>query len=275
MRGCVITTCAEIITVQFKFSLRKSQSPSFPLSLWSLSPQNKQVPRNALAKATDPSGSICARLILELPSLSGTQLNTDSSFADERGKDHLRAAKLNLVDLAGSERQSKTGAVGERLKEATKINLSLSALSNVISALADAKCTHIPYRDSKLTRVLQDSLGGNTKTLMVACLSPSDDNYDEILSTLRYAQRAKNIQNKPRINEDPKEALLREYQEEIRKLKAILAQQSNICHLHGRIPSDGHLLMEQVAYFLSFHDFSSASQLKALGWKEYSNETKQ
>uniref|UniRef100_A0A8C2QYI2 Kinesin-like protein KIF17 n=1 Tax=Capra hircus TaxID=9925 RepID=A0A8C2QYI2_CAPHI len=141
---------------------------------------------------------------------------------DERGKDHLRAGKLNLVDLAGSERQSKTGATGERLKEATKINLSLSALGNVISALVDG---HIPYRDSKLTRLLQDSLGGNTKTLMVACLSPADNNYDETLSTLRYANRAKNIRNKPRINEDPKDALLREYQEEIKKLKAILAQQ--------------------------------------------------
>nr|XP_031539613.1 kinesin-like protein KIF17 isoform X3 [Vicugna pacos] len=144
---------------------------------------------------------------------------------DERGKDHLRAGKLNLVDLAGSERQSKTGATGERLKEATKINLSLSALGNVISALVDGRCKHIPYRDSKLTRLLQDSLGGNTKTLMVACLSPADNNYDETLSTLRYANRAKNIKNKPRINEDPKDALLREYQEEIKRLKAILAQQ--------------------------------------------------
>ncbi|XP_048672131.1 kinesin-like protein KIF17 isoform X3 [Marmota marmota marmota] len=143
---------------------------------------------------------------------------------DERGKDHLRAGKLNLVDLAGSERQSKTGATGERLKEATKINLSLSALGNVISALVDGRCKHIPYRDSKLTRLLQDSLGGNTKTLMVACLSPADNNYDETLSTLRYANRAKNIKNKPRINEDPKDALLREYQEEIKRLKAILAQ---------------------------------------------------
>lgn len=153
--------------------------------------------------------------------------------ADERGKDHLRAGKLNLVDLAGSERQSKTGATGERLKEATKINLSLSALGNVISALVDGRCKHIPYRDSKLTRLLQDSLGGNTKTLMVACLSPADNNYDETLSTLRYANRAKNIKNKPRINEDPKDALLREYQEEIKRLKAILAQQMGPGNLSG------------------------------------------
>uniref|UniRef100_A0A8B9VZH0 Kinesin-like protein n=1 Tax=Anas zonorhyncha TaxID=75864 RepID=A0A8B9VZH0_9AVES len=157
---------------------------------------------------------------------------------DERGQDHLRAAKLNLVDLAGSERQSKTGATGERLKEATKINLSLSALGNVISALVDGRCKHIPYRDSKLTRLLQDSLGGNTKTLMIACLSPADNNYDESLSTLRYANRAKNIKNKPSINEDPKDALLREYQEEIKKLKAILAEQMNVNNLPGLLPAE-------------------------------------
>ncbi|KAM5270053.1 kinesin-like protein KIF17 isoform 2-T2 [Hipposideros larvatus] len=156
---------------------------------------------------------------------------------DERGKDHLRAGKLNLVDLAGSERQSKTGATGERLKEATKINLSLSALGNVISALVDGRCKHIPYRDSKLTRLLQDSLGGNTKTLMVACLSPADNNYDETLSTLRYANRAKNIKNKPCINEDPKDALLREYQEEIKKLKEMLAQQMSPSSLSALLSS--------------------------------------
>ncbi|XP_039611630.1 kinesin-like protein KIF17 isoform X1 [Polypterus senegalus] len=144
---------------------------------------------------------------------------------DPSGKDHLRAGKLNLVDLAGSERQSKTGATGERLREATKINLSLSALGNVISALVDGHSRHVPYRDSKLTRLLQDSLGGNTRTLMVGCLSPADNNYEESLSTLRYANRAKSIQNKPRVNEDPKDALLREYQEEIKKLRALLSGQ--------------------------------------------------
>ncbi|XP_019910908.1 kinesin-like protein KIF17 isoform X2 [Esox lucius] len=144
---------------------------------------------------------------------------------DATGEDHLRAGKLNLVDLAGSERQSKTGATGERLREATKINLSLSALGNVISALVDGRSKHIPYRDSKLTRLLQDSLGGNTRTLMVACLSPADNNYEESLSTLRYANRAKSIQNRPRINEDPKDALLREYQEEIKQLRALISSQ--------------------------------------------------
>ncbi|XP_038015506.1 kinesin-like protein KIF17 isoform X2 [Motacilla alba alba] len=157
---------------------------------------------------------------------------------DERGQDHLRAAKLNLVDLAGSERQARTGATGERLKEATKINLSLSALGNVISALVDGRCRHIPYRDSKLTRLLQDSLGGNTRTLMVACVSPADDSYEESLSTLRYASRARNIRNKPCINEDPKDTLLREYQEEIKKLKAILAEQIGTSDLSGLLPAE-------------------------------------
>ncbi|XP_041129362.1 kinesin-like protein KIF17 [Polyodon spathula] len=152
-------------------------------------------------------------------------IHLEISTVDQSGEGHLRAGKLNLVDLAGSERQSKTGATGERLREATKINLSLSALGNVISALVDGRSRHIPYRDSKLTRMLQDSLGGNTRTLMVACLSPADNNYEESLSTLRYANRAKSIQNRPRINEDPKDALLREYQEEIKQLRALLTGQ--------------------------------------------------
>ena len=147
------------------------------------------------------------------------------SIGDSGG---IRVGRLNLVDLAGSERQSKTGASGERLKEASKINLSLSALGNVISALVDGKTTHVPYRDSKLTRLLQDSLGGNSKTIMVANIGPASYNYDETLTTLRYANRAKNIKNKPRINEDPKDALLRQYQEEIGRLKEKLAQKGPV-----------------------------------------------
>ncbi|KAM9355201.1 kinesin-like protein KIF3C [Pholidichthys leucotaenia] len=138
------------------------------------------------------------------------------------GRKHIRVGHLNLVDLAGSERQAKTGVHGERLKEAAKINLSLSALGNVISALADGRSSHVPYRDSKLTRLLQDSLGGNAKTIMVATLGPAPQHYDETLTTLRYANRAKNIQNQPRVNEDPKDALLREFQLEIARLRAQL-----------------------------------------------------
>mgnify|MGYP000995771554 FL=1 len=128
------------------------------------------------------------------------------------GKQTVKAGKLNLVDLAGSERQNKTNATGDRLKEGAKINLSLSALGNVINVLAEGKKgVHIPYRDSKLTRILQDSLGGNTKTIMIASISPAADNFDETLGTLRYASRAKNIKNAPKVNEDPKDALIKEY----------------------------------------------------------------
>ncbi|TRY81286.1 hypothetical protein DNTS_012122 [Danionella cerebrum] len=144
------------------------------------------------------------------------------------GNQHVRMGKLHLVDLAGSERQGKTGATGQRLKEATKINLSLSTLGNVISALVDGKSTHVPYRNSKLTRLLQDSLGGNSKTMMCANIGPADYNYDETISTLRYANRAKNIKNKARINEDPKDALLRQFQKEIEELKKKLEEGEEI-----------------------------------------------
>lgn len=137
---------------------------------------------------------------------------------------HIRVGRLNLVDLAGSERQSKTGSEGQRFREATKINLSLCALGNVIGALTDPQSAHIPYRDSKLTRLLQDSLGGNSKTVMIANIGPAAYNYEETLSTLRYSSRAKQIQNRPRINEDPKDALLRQFQEEIARLKALLEE---------------------------------------------------
>mmetsp|Transcript_21126 Transcript_21126/g.39027 ORF Transcript_21126/g.39027 Transcript_21126/m.39027 type:complete len:1097 (+) Transcript_21126:55-3345(+) len=143
---------------------------------------------------------------------------------ETEGRTVIKAGKLNLVDLAGSERQKKTGTTGDSFKEAVQINLSLNALGNVISALVDGTATHVPYRDSKLTRLLQDSLGGNTRTLMIAVVSPADYNYEESLSTLRYASRAKHIQNKPVVNEDPKDALLRSYAEEITRLKMLLSQ---------------------------------------------------
>lgn len=172
-------------------------------------------------------------------SVGATLLNADSSRSHSiftvdleacirsgpGGKEVYRTGKLNLVDLAGSERQSKSGCVGERFKESTKINLSLSVLGNVISALVDGKSKHVPYRDSKLTRLLQDSLGGNSKTLMVACISPGENNYGETLSTLRYAKRAKDIKNKPKINEDPKDTIIKRYHDEIQQLKRIIAKE--------------------------------------------------
>ncbi|XP_017042594.1 kinesin-like protein KIF3A [Drosophila ficusphila] len=155
-------------------------------------------------------------------------ITVERSELAEGGAQHVRMGKLQLVDLAGSERQSKTQASGQRLKEATKINLSLSVLGNVISALVDGKSTHIPYRNSKLTRLLQDSLGGNSKTVMCATISPADSNYMETISTLRYASRAKNIQNRMHINEEPKDALLRHFQEEIARLRKQLEEGSSL-----------------------------------------------
>lgn len=180
--------------------------------LLAIGTKNRVVGATLMNAGSSRSHSIFIINVEQITTSNGNSCNVEEVASIKKGK-------LNLVDLAGSERQNKTGATGDRLREATKINLSLSALGNVISALVDGKSKHIPYRDSKLTRLLQDSLGGNTKTLMVACTSPADYNYDETLSTLRYASRAKNISNKPTINEDPKDAMLREYQEEIIKLK--------------------------------------------------------
>jgi len=130
---------------------------------------------------------------------------------------------INLVDLAGSEKVSKTGATGDRLKEGSSINKSLTVLGMVISALADIgmgkKNKVVPYRNSALTRILQNALGGNSKTLMICAISPSNDNYDETLSTLRYADQAKKIKCHAKINESPKDKMIRELKEENEKLK--------------------------------------------------------
>lgn len=131
---------------------------------------------------------------------------------------------INLVDLAGSEKAAQTGATGDRLKEGSMINKSLSALGNVIEKLADRgsekkKNVLIPYRDSKLTRLLQNALGGSSKTIMICALSPASSNHEETLSTLRYADRAKKIKNVAVPNENPQERLMRELREENEKLR--------------------------------------------------------
>ena len=143
-------------------------------------------------------------------------------------KTQMVKAKLNLVDLAGSERAEKTGATGSTLKEGANINMSLMALGNVINALSEAGAggkvkKHIPYRDSKLTRLLQESLGGNAATVMIAAISPADYNYDETLGTLKYAHRAKSISNAVVKNEDVNQRMIKDLKNEIEKLKAALA----------------------------------------------------
>ncbi|XP_033227656.1 chromosome-associated kinesin KIF4 [Belonocnema kinseyi] len=134
---------------------------------------------------------------------------------------NARTAKFQLVDLAGSERSKKTQATGERFKEGVNINKGLLALGNVISQLGECgTASYVGYRDSKLTRLLQDSLGGNSMTLMIACVSPADYNLDETLSTLRYADRARKIKNKPVINQDPQVAEINRLKKVIQDLKS-------------------------------------------------------
>ncbi|XP_029564150.1 kinesin-like protein KIF1A isoform X16 [Salmo trutta] len=148
-----------------------------------------------------------------------------------------KVSKISLVDLAGSERADSTGAKGTRLKEGANINKSLTTLGKVISALAEVDSaqnknkkkkkveSHIPYRDSVLTWLLRENLGGNSRTAMVAALSPADINYDETLSTLRYADRAKQIRCNAVINEDPNNRLVRELKEEVSRLRDLLLSQ--------------------------------------------------
>uniref|UniRef100_A0A8D2M714 Kinesin family member 13A n=1 Tax=Zonotrichia albicollis TaxID=44394 RepID=A0A8D2M714_ZONAL len=154
---------------------------------------------------------------------------TQTLYDLQSGNSGEKVSKVSLVDLAGSERVSKTGAAGERLKEGSNINKSLSTLGLVISSLADqaagkGKNKFVPYRDSVLTWLLKDNLGGNSQTAMIATISPAADNYEETLSTLRYADRAKRIVNHAVVNEDPNARVIRELREEVEKLKEQLSQ---------------------------------------------------
>ncbi|KAM4593654.1 kinesin-like protein KIF28P isoform 3-T3 [Odontesthes bonariensis] len=149
-----------------------------------------------------------------------------------------KQSNINMVDLAGSERQRSSGSEADRLKEGTAINLSLTTLGNVISALADMavgkKVVHIPYRDSVLTKLLQSALGGNSRTVVIATLSPADICYEESLSTLRYAERAKRIQNRAVVNESPTERLIKELKAENARLLQRLSRMGQ----EGRRASD-------------------------------------
>uniref|UniRef100_A0AAQ4PCC9 Kinesin family member 13Ba n=1 Tax=Gasterosteus aculeatus aculeatus TaxID=481459 RepID=A0AAQ4PCC9_GASAC len=162
-----------------------------------------------------------------------------------------KVSRLSLVDLAGSERAAKTGAAGERLKEGSNINKSLTTLGLVISALAEQgtaknKNKFVPYRDSVLTWLLKDCLGGNSRTAMVATVSPAADNYEETLSTLRYADRAKSIVNHAVVNEDPNARIIRELREEVEKLRVQLTQAESLKapELKDRLEESEKLIQE-------------------------------
>ncbi|XP_047564735.1 kinesin-like protein KIF1C isoform X2 [Lutra lutra] len=159
------------------------------------------------------------------------------------GLDSEKVSKISLVDLAGSERADSSGARGMRLKEGANINKSLTTLGKVISALADLqskkrKSDFIPYRDSVLTWLLKENLGGNSRTAMIAALSPADINYEETLSTLRYADRTKQIRCNAVINEDPNARLIRELQEEVARLRELLLAQGLSASALGGLKAD-------------------------------------
>ncbi|XP_047463966.1 kinesin family member 4 [Mugil cephalus] len=177
----------------------------------------------------------CLELGNSARTVGSTAMNAASSrshaiftitLEQRRGADKVDSvvSKLHLVDLAGSERQKKTKAEGDRLKEGISINRGLLSLGNVISALGDEskKNTFVPYRDSKLTRLLQDSLGGNSHTLMIACISPADSNMEETINTLRYADRARKIKNKPVVNVDPRAAEMNSLKKQVQELQVML-----------------------------------------------------
>ncbi|GMP27923.1 hypothetical protein CsSME_00003699 [Camellia sinensis var. sinensis] len=175
------------------------------------------------------------------PSIGG-----EASLDEDMGEEYL-CAKLHLVDLAGSERAKRTGSAGLRLKEGIYINKGLLALGNVISALGDEKKrkegVHVPYRDSKLTRLLQDSLGGNSKTVMIACISPADINVEETLNTLKYANRARNIQNKPVVNRDLMSNEMQKMRQQLEYLQAELNARAR-----GASSDDVQVLMKRIAW---------------------------
>ncbi|KAJ8986221.1 hypothetical protein NQ317_009927 [Molorchus minor] len=185
----------------------------------------------------------CLRLGALSRTTASTQMNTQSSRSHAIFTLHIKqqrlvhsedgpnefetlSAKFHFVDLAGSERLKRTGATGERQKEGISINCGLLALGNVISALGDKskRALHIPYRDSKLTRLLQDSLGGNSQTVMIACVSPSDRDFMETLNTLKYANRARNIKNRIFVNQDKTSKTISQLKQQIAQLQLELVE---------------------------------------------------
>ncbi|GBC06139.1 hypothetical protein RclHR1_06640017 [Rhizophagus clarus] len=182
-----------------------------------------------------------------------TLLVTQKRHDTQTNMDTEKVARISLVDLAGSERANSTGATGARLKEGANINKSLTTLGKVIAALAEQssdkkkkKDNFVPYRDSVLTWLLKDSLGGNSKTAMIAAISPAD--YDETLSTLRYADAAKRIKNKAVVNEDPNARLIRELKEELQMLRSKLGGDASFdssAHYDSSVPPSQQIVVLQ------------------------------
>nr|XP_039265473.1 kinesin-like protein KIF28P isoform X1 [Styela clava] len=223
--------------------------------------------------------------------VASTQMNATSSRAHtvvtitfdqimkKDGNETKKSSSINLVDLAGSERADSTGATGDRLKEGANINKSLSALGNVISALADLsmgkKKVLVPYRGSILTKLLMNALGGNSKTIMIAALSPADINYDETLSTLRYADRAKKIKNKAVVNENPMDKLIRELREENERLKASLTGGVVLTQEKGMSQEDVDKMRKQMEDEIRAQLLANQNDLAGMDWDEKLKEARQ
>ncbi|XP_039421222.1 kinesin-like protein KIF21B isoform X2 [Corvus cornix cornix] len=169
---------------------------------------------------------LCQTRVCARPELVNGEVSSLLDGSQPATEYETLTAKFHFVDLAGSERLKRTGATGERAKEGISINCGLLALGNVISALGDQskKVVHVPYRDSKLTRLLQDSLGGNSQTIMIACVSPSDRDFMETLNTLKYANRARNIKNKVVVNQDKTSQQISALRAEIARLQMELME---------------------------------------------------
>ncbi|XP_058860690.1 kinesin-like protein KIF21B isoform X2 [Acipenser ruthenus] len=186
---------------------------------------------------------LCQMRVCKRPGLADGEMNgvSNGPLTQPVSEYETLSAKFHFVDLAGSERLKRTGATGERAKEGISINCGLLALGNVISALGDQskKSCHVPYRDSKLTRLLQDSLGGNSRTVMIACVSPSDRDFMETLNALNYANRARNIKNKVVVNQDKTSQQISALRAEIARLQMELMEYKAGKRVVGEDGSEG------------------------------------
>ncbi|NXM91930.1 KI21B protein, partial [Oenanthe oenanthe] len=185
---------------------------------------------------------LCQTRVCARPELVNEEVSSLLDGSQPAAEYETLTAKFHFVDLAGSERLKRTGATGERAKEGISINCGLLALGNVISALGDQskKVVHVPYRDSKLTRLLQDSLGGNSQTIMIACVSPSDRDFMETLNTLKYANRARNIKNKVVVNQDKTSQQISALRAEIARLQMELMEYKAGKRVIGEDGSEGY-----------------------------------
>nr|XP_025033648.1 kinesin-like protein KIF27 isoform X2 [Pelodiscus sinensis] len=193
--------------------------------------------------------------------------NVDAAQDSSLRSGQIIASKFHFVDLAGSERVTKTGNTGERFKESIQINCGLLALGNVISALGDPKrkSVHIPYRDAKITRILKDSLGGNAKTVMITCINPSSSDFDESLNSLKYANRAKNIRNKPVVNYNPDRDRIDEMELEIKLLREALQNQQ--ASIMSRASQGSQDLNEDRTRIRSLEDQLSKLQMECFNYR--------